>query len=63
MWDTVHRDSTAYTAGSSSDGSLWEYLHEFTGRAGIRSMDTMNQMGYMVRRMVGKTLTDTRLTA
>ena len=47
---------------SQDDGkvpaSVPERVH---GRAGIRSMDTMDQMEYMVRRMVGKTLTYKRL--
>ena len=42
---------------------LHRYLNEFTGRAGIRSMDTMDQRGHMVRNMDGKVLTYKRLTA
>ena len=42
---------------------LHRYLNEFTGRAGIRSMDTMDQMELMARHMDGKTLTYKRLTA
>ena len=42
---------------------LYRYPNEFTGRAEIQSMDTMAQMEYMVSRMVGTTLTYTRLTA
>lgn len=38
--------------------SVPERIH---GRAGIRSMDTMDQMEYMVRLMVGKTPTYKRL--
>ena len=41
---------------------LHRYLNEFSGRAGICSIDTMEQMEYIVRRMVGKTLTNKRLT-
>ena len=36
---------------------LHRYLNEFTGRAGFRSIDTMDQMENTVGRMVGKTLT------
>ena len=39
------------------------YLNEFTGRAGIRSRDTLDQMAYMARYMDGKTLKYRRLTA
>ena len=42
---------------------LHRYLHEFTGRAGIRGMDTMDQMEFMARHMAGRTLTYKRLTA
>ncbi len=42
---------------------LHRYLHEFSGRAGIRSLDTMEQLGHMVRHMDGKVLTYKRLTA
>lgn len=42
---------------------LQRYLNEFAGRAGIRGMDTIDQMEHMVRRMDGKTLTYKRLTA
>ncbi len=34
-----------------------------TGRAGVRSMDTMDQMGYTVWGTVGKTLACKELTA
>ncbi len=42
---------------------LHRYLIEFSGRAGIRSLDTMDQLGHMVRNMDGKVLTYKRLTA
>ncbi len=41
---------------------LHRYLNKFSGRAGICSIDTMEQMECMIRRMVGKTLTNKRLT-
>ena len=42
---------------------LHRYLNEFSGRAGIRSLDTMDQLGHMVRNMDGKVLTYKKLTA
>ena len=37
-------------------------MKEFTRRAGIRSMDTMDQMRHIVQEMDGKVLTYKRLT-
>ena len=52
------RDRAIGVQLSQDDGqapaSSSESVH---GRVGIRSMDTMDQMKYMVRRMLGKTLT------
>lgn len=41
---------------------LHRYLNEFTGRARICSMDTMNQMRHVVWRMIGKTIACKRPT-
>ena len=52
------RDRAIGVQLSQDDGQAPESLSERVhGRAGIRSMDTMDQMEYMVRRMLGKTHT------
>ena len=42
---------------------LQRYVNEFSGRHGIRNADTINQMGDVVARMVGKRLTYRELVA
>ena len=42
---------------------LHRYLTEFAGRAGIRNMDTLDQMAHIVLLLVGKMLTYKRLIA
>ena len=41
---------------------LYRYLDEFTGRVGIRGMDTIDQMGHIVLNRDGKVLMYKRLT-
>jgi hypothetical protein len=42
---------------------LHRYWREFTGRAGIRGTDTMDQMECLIRRRVGEARTYKSLTA
>lgn len=61
-WSLFKRGSHGIYHGMTGEHP-YRYLREFTGRAGIRGTDTMDQMGCMIRRMVGKARTYKRLTA